>query len=86
MKYFHVFNGLPSDLACDLLEGSAIDIMNLLVTRYLRAKIFDDMKTFIQTFCYSEIDKKNKPQVTPIAKLIVKQFVKCGIWSQKGQE
>ena len=65
LKYFHVNNGLPLDLAHDLFEGFAIDIMNLLVTRYLRAKVFrfDDMNKIIQSFCYSEIDKKNKSQV-----------------------
>ena len=35
LKYFHINNGLPPDLPHDLFEGFAIDIMNLLVTRYL---------------------------------------------------
>ena len=85
LKYFHVNNGLPPDLAHDLFEGFAIDIMNLLVTRYLRAKVFtfDDLNTVIQSFCYSEIDKKNKPQtikVTSIANLKVKQTA-CEMWN-----
>ena len=59
--------------------------MNLLVRRYLQAKVFtfDDLNTVIQNVCYSETDKKNKPQtikVTSIANLKVKQTA-CKMWN-----
>ena len=71
LKYFYVNNGLPPDLVHDLFEGFAIGIMNLFVTRYLRKKVFtfDDLNTVIQSFCYSEIDKKNKPQVIKVTSI-----------------
>ena len=59
LKYFHVSNGLPLDLAHDLFKDLAIGIMNLLVTSYLQANVFtfDDLSTVIQRLCYSELIK-----------------------------
>ena len=59
LKYFHVSNGLPLDLAHDLFKDLTIAIMNLLVTSYLQANVFtfDDLNTVIQSLCYSELIK-----------------------------
>ena len=59
--------------------------MNLLVTIYLRTKVitYDNLNIVIHSFCYLEVEKKNKPQtikVTSIANLKVKQ-ISCEMWN-----
>ena len=74
LKYFHVNKSF---------EGFAIDIIYLLVTRYVRAKVFtfDYLNTVIQSCCYCEIDKKSKPQIIKVTSItnLIKQLVKHGI-------
>ena len=78
-------NGLPPDLGHDLLEGFAKDILNIVIVRCLQQNYFtiDDLNNVILSFSYSDIDKKNKPQViktTSVANLNIKQTA-CEMWN-----
>ena len=85
LQHFHVVNGLPPDLGHDLLEGFAKDILNIVIFRCLQQNYFtiDDLNNVILSFSYSDIDKKNNPQViktTSFANLNIKQTA-CEMWN-----
>ena len=64
LEYYHVTNGLPPDLAHDVLEGFAKDISKNVIVHYIKEKsiTLEDLNATIISFPYSEVDKKNKPQ------------------------
>ena len=63
LEYYHVTNGLPHDLAHDVLEGFAKDISKNVIVHYIKEKItLEDLNAIIISFPYSEVDKKNKLQ------------------------
>ena len=85
LQHFHVVNGLPPDLGHDLLEDFAKDVLNIVIVRCLQQNYFtiDDLNNVILSFSYSDIDKKNKPQViktTSVANLNIKQTA-CEMWN-----
>ena len=64
LSYYHITSGLPPDLAHDLFEGFAFDIVSSVVINC------------IQTFSYSDAGKSNKPQhlkIKPLTQFWVKQ-------------
>ena len=65
LKYFHVVDGLPPDIAHDIFEGVAIDIVCHIITGLVSEdKLFSTgfVNGKIVSFEYSRIDKKNKSQ------------------------
>ena len=65
LKYFHVIDGLPPDIAHDIFEGVATDtVCNIITGLVSEEKLFsiDFVNGKIASFEYSQIDKKNKPQ------------------------
>ena len=64
LEYYHVANGLPPDLAHDVFEGFAKDIMKNLIAYLIKEKYFTlkFLNERITTFAYCEVDKQNKPQ------------------------
>ena len=78
LTYYHVTNGLPPDLAHDVFEGFAKDIMKNIITYLVKEKYITlkGLNERILTFSYCEIDKQNKPQIIlegPLSTLRVKQ-------------
>ena len=64
LSYYHITSGLPPDLAHDLFEGFAFDIVSSVVINC------------VQTFPYSDAGKSNKPQhlkIKPLTQFWVKQ-------------
>ena len=85
---YHVISGLPPDLAHDLFEGFAVDIVSSVVIRciksgysYLTLESFNDI---IHTFSSTDADKSNKLQpvktIKPIQGKTDCMYVKCGIY------
>ena len=64
LKYFHVIDGLPPDLAHDVFEGIAIDIMSQIIRHFVVHKVLtlDSLNEKNENFEYSHSDKTNKPQ------------------------
>ena len=63
LSYFHAIDGFPPDLAHDLFEGVAIDILTnniseLIGTSQLTLAIINSA---IRNFEYCKVDKQNKP-------------------------
>ena len=63
LSYYHVTSGLTPDLAHDLFEDFAVDLVSSVVihcvrSRYLTLESFNDI---IQTFFYTDAEKSNKP-------------------------
>ena len=81
LYYYHVANGLPPDLAHNLFEGFAVDI----IISFIREGIFElgELNRLILNFDYSESDKGRKPQIIktkPLNSLKVKQTA-CEMWT-----
>ena len=85
MSDYHVTSGLPPDLAHDLFQGFAFDIVSSVVIHcvqsgYLTLECFNDI---IQTFSNTDADKGNKSQ--PVKVKTLNQFrIKespCEIWN-----
>ena len=75
----------PPDLAHDLSEGFAVDIMSNVIVSFIHEGLFDldALNQIILNFAYSESDKNHKPQlvkVKPLNSLKVKQTA-CEMWS-----
>ena len=65
LKYFHVVDVLPPDIAHDIFEGVAINIVcNIITGLVCEDKLFsiDFVNGKIASFEYSQINKRNKPQ------------------------
>lgn len=77
LQYFHVINGLPSDIAHDLFEGVVCDALEHVITSFVQDKIFslNDLEQIMKEFPYKGTDKVNKPRPlsTHLAQLKVKQ-------------
>ena len=74
LYYYHVANGLPPDLAHNLFEGFAVDV----IISFIREGIFElgELNRLILNFDYNESDKGRKPQIIktkPLNSLKVKQ-------------
>ena len=65
LNYFHVADGLSPDLAHDLFEGFAVDIVSNVIVSFVREGLFDldGLNEIILNFAYSESDKNHKPQL-----------------------
>ena len=78
LSFFHCVNGLPPDLAHDLFEGFAVDVVSNVVVYCIRQSFFTltQLNDAIISFKYSFSDQANKPQPIkerPLSKLKVKQ-------------
>ena len=65
LEYFHVADGLPPDIANDIFQGIAIDIVcNIITSLVSEDKLFstDFVKSKLASIEYSQIDERNKPQ------------------------
>ena len=85
LEYYHVTSGLPPDIAHDVFEGFAVDLVTNVIIHYIKAKLImlAEFNNRIFSFSYSEIDKSNKPQVVkskPLTVLKVKQTA-CEMWN-----
>ena len=91
LNYFDVADGLPSDLAQppdlahNLSEGFAVDIMSNVIASFIHEGLIDldALNEIILNFAYSESDKNHKPQlvkVKPLNSLKVKHTA-CEMWS-----
>ena len=72
LKFFHVAEGLPPDLAHDVFEGFAIDFMSGIIGMLVEQKCFtlQELNNRISTFEYARIDKTNKPQLLEIISIV----------------
>ena len=52
LEYFHVINGLPPDLAYDVFEGIAINVLNDIVGYFCKEKIIR-LEEIMTKFLYS---------------------------------
>lgn len=78
LKYFHAVDGLPPDFAHDVLEGFAKDLTVDLILYLIDNKYISlaELNKEIITYPYSDVDKKNKPQVIqdkPASQIKVRQ-------------
>ena len=85
LKYFHVVNGLPPDLAHDAFEGLAVDILSECVGYFLEKGMFtlSFLNDQISSFKYSNQDKKNKVEPFKIVSgqtFKIKQTA-CEMWA-----
>ena len=85
LKYFHVIDGLPPDLAHDLFEGIAIDILSQIIELFVIHKAFtlDSLNKKIENFEYSHSHKTNKPRPFKVISLLsfkIKQTA-CEMWN-----
>ena len=85
LNCFHVADGLSPDLAHDLFEGFAVDIVSRLIVSFIREGLFDldGLNEIILNFAHSESGKNHKLQlvkVKPLNSLKVKQTA-CEMWS-----
>ena len=85
LQYFHVTNGFPPDLAHDLFEGIAVDILTTLFSYFIDSDIFTlaCLNSSLKNFEYCEIDKANKPQefkVISSKKFKIKETA-CEMWN-----
>ena len=71
LSNYHVVSGLPPDLAHDLFEGFAIDVVINVVVFYFKQEYFtpQSFNERIVIFDYSEVDKKNVPQPVTVKAL-----------------
>ncbi|KAJ8032742.1 hypothetical protein HOLleu_22774 [Holothuria leucospilota] len=77
LKYFHVINGQPPDIAHDLFEGVVPDVMERVILHcvsegYFSLQYLNDQ---VENFPFEGFDKTNKPSkmATQISKFKVKQ-------------
>ena len=63
LKYYHIINGLPSDIAHDLLEGVIPTYLEKIITSLIEAGFLtlSQLNEQIRTFPYCSTDKANKP-------------------------
>ena len=85
LNCFHVADGLSPDLAHDLFEGFAVDIVSRLIVSFIRKGLFDldGLNEIVLNFAHSESGKNHKLQlvkVKPLNSLKVKQTA-CEMWS-----
>ena len=84
LKLFHVTSGLPPDLAHDLFEGFAIDIISNVIRHCPLLQYFtlDELNDIILTFPYSTNDKSNIPH--PVRAVSVNnskvELTACEMW------
>ena len=64
-KYFHVVDGLPSDIMHDILEGVIPLHLKVMLRKFVEEKILslDELNTRIHGFGYGPNDCKNKPSL-----------------------
>lgn len=65
LQYFHVIDVLAADLAHDIFEGIAVDVMDDIIFALIfvsKVFIIDFVNEAIASFKHSKIHKKNKPQ------------------------
>ena len=84
-SYFHVIDGFPPDLAHDLFEGVAIDILTNIISELIGTLqlTLAIINSAIRNFEYCEIDKQNKLQefkVISPTKFKIKQTA-CEMWN-----
>ena len=85
LSYFHVIDGFPPDLAHDLFEGVAIDILTNIISELIGTLqlTLAIINSATRNFEYCEIDKQNKLQefkVISPTKFKMKQTV-CEMWN-----
>ena len=64
-RYFHVVDGLPSDIMHDILEGVIPLHLKVMLRKFVQEKIlsFDELNKRIHCFGYGPNDYKNKPSL-----------------------
>ena len=85
LSYFHVADGLPTDLCHELFEGFAVDVISNVIIAFIKDGFIDvdDFNDIILNFVYSGNNKNNKPQTVkkkPLNSLKVKQTA-CEMWT-----
>lgn len=63
LQYFHVTEGMPSDIAHDLFEGAVCEVMTNIIGYCVREDYFtlEELNNIITNYEFSGIDKANKP-------------------------
>lgn len=63
LQFYHVIKGLPADIAHDLFEGVACEIMKHVVKHCVENTFFslEELNEEITSFEFSNIDKSNRP-------------------------
>lgn len=83
LRYFHVINGLPSDIAHDFFEGVCPLILGKVLTTYVReGQIYiETINMKLQGFHYQCSEKSNKPSLLSWSHSSVKIKQKaCQMW------
>ena len=85
LRFFHIMDGAPGDIAHDIFEGFAQDYFCQLLVHYIRQRIFtlEKVNNIILSFEYAAIDKNNKPQPIkdkPLTVLKIK-YTACEMWN-----
>ena len=85
LKYYHIMDGCPADLAHGVFEGFANDFLTDVTVVFIRGKILTlaEINDIIINFNYAEFDKSNKPQIIkekPLTQLRIKQTA-CEMWN-----
>ena len=67
LQYYHVIKGLPADMAHDVLEGTAPDVITNVIKHLVEENVLSliDLQDDMSTFPYADCDKANKPQLLP---------------------
>ena len=77
LQYYHVIEGLPSDIGHDIFEGVAVDVLQNVIRYCVQQDFFslEHLNNQIETFPYSNMDKDKKPCTfaTPLSQFCVKQ-------------
>ena len=75
LKYFHVAEGLPSDIAHDIFGGVVKNVLETVIVELVNQGLitYEDIRDKLVKFSYCEIDKSNKPTLPPIGSFKLKQ-------------
>ena len=82
---FHVINGLPPDLAHNVFEGVAMDVIFHVLINFVNGGVLtvNEINDNIVNFTFSQIDLKNKPapfEIISSENFKIKQTA-CGMWN-----
>ena len=80
VPYFHCTEGLPSDIAHDLFEGTVKDVLSRMIKEFVQQRYFaiDNFNTILAKFAFTGTDKVNTPSPIP-ADGNIKQTI-CKMW------
>ena len=85
LNHFHIVDGAPGDLAHDVFEGFAQDLMIQIVVQFVKDRLttLEHVNELILDFSYASIDQRNKPQPIKIKALtnIKLRQTACEMWN-----